>query len=102
MLSVNTVDGIGFADSLKKRRVMSMTKKKKTVQLRIPKSFSELTALLEEFEPLMKQLRYVFLTIVILYVIGMKDVITAMEFDSSLSGMLIWILMVLMLIGGFK
>lgn len=77
-----------------------MTKKKKRIiKIRYPTSLDELVSMVKRVTPVVGAVTVSF---VALTVVGYRETIMSMEFDPSLTGMLIWILMVRVAAGGLK
>ena len=77
--------------------------KKNTITFKCPSNFRELMRWLKQAEPMFKAGRFVFAGILVVMVIGMKDTITAIEFDPTFTGLLVWVMMLwLVITSGFK
>lgn len=75
----------------------------KLITFKWPKDLKDLIRWLKQVEPLAKPIQYLFAGILVVMVIGMKDTIIAMEFDPSLTGLLVWVMMLWLIItSGFK
>lgn len=77
--------------------------KNKTITFRLPKNWNELMVWLKQAEPLFKTGKYALAGVLAIMVIGMKDTIMAMEFDPSLTGLMVWVMMLWLIVAtGFK
>ncbi|MGD9382169.1 MAG: hypothetical protein PVI03_06960 [Candidatus Thorarchaeota archaeon] len=75
----------------------------KTVTFRMPKSWKELMQWIEQAEPLIKTVKVGLVAIVLLTVVGMKDVFTTIEFSPETAGLIMWVFALWTLITvGFK
>lgn len=77
--------------------------KNKTITFRWPRNMAELMKWLKQAEPLFRTGKLVLVAFLAISVIAMKDTIVAMEYDPSLTGLFVWVMMLWVIIStGFR
>lgn len=66
------------------------------ISIRLPRDLKELMQWIMQVTPLVRSFKYIFACIFILIVLGMKDTITAMEFEPTTAGLMIWVMLMLL------
>ena len=66
---------------------------RRTVTFKWPRDWKEFMRWLKQAEPILRVVRLVFVCILAVIVLGMKDTIVAMEFDPTMAGLLVWVMM---------
>jgi len=78
----------------KKKKTGQKAQQPGVITIRLPRDLNELlhwtTQWLHRATPLLKGMKYIFACIFVLALLGMKDTIATMEFDPSLTGLMVW------------